>query len=602
MKFSIEISRKGGEVLKQRTVQPKDAELLRKAAARTGRLPGGQKVRMYDAATTTNLNQDFPVSITSANAELLVSLTATRARARRLVRDNPYANGIERAGCNNVCGEEPFRLEMKVGNFDAGGKFNEETETNRMIEDWWREAGKPENCTVTRNMSRLELYHMAIASMITSGGILFRHRRAFPKNKFGYAIEPIEIDRLDHYYNRPATPTGNAIFMSIEVDEWNGPLKYWILTRHPGDVFAFSNQPKYREAVDAADIVPFFNMRLRPGQMVGMSGFAPIIQRLHRLDQYDIAEMTAAVVSAIKIGFFTKTNTTDQYTGTEETAEGMKIDKVEPGMNFEEMPDNFDLKQFDPKHPVEAYPAFTDQNLRAVAQGAGRAHSSISGNYNGLSFSAGRLEKLPERDTDKVLQEHMKKSLVHPHFNEAIKYAILSGELKLPFARLEEFQNAAHFHGKRWPYINPLQDAQAEILRIEAGLDSRSRVIAESERGGDVEQVDSEIASDKAIDMAHELDFTSADPTKPTVPQGEPGAEQPNAESTPGAPAKTGGKQTIKKSHVDWMRLQRTLELLVLTEPDNREHKQQLEDFLKFKNKLNGQADNFEPVLLPTRH
>ena len=543
MKFTFET---GGNLLKSRAVMPRDAEMLRAQADKAGKFPLSDgrtvrmhkfKKRMYDAATTTNLNADFPVSITSANAEILVSISATRARARRLVRDNPYAANIESVFANNVAGEEPFRLEMKVGKKDASGRFIEETETNDLIEEAWREAGKPENCTSYRNQSRLELYHMAIAAVVRDGGVLFRHRRAYPKNDFGYAIEPLEIDRLDHYWNRPGQPGVNEIKFSIELDEWHAPVAYWILTRHPGDVFAYSNQDAYRERVDAYDVVPFFGMRLRAEQQVGMSKFSSVIQRMHRLDQYDIAEMTAAIVSAIKIGFFTKTNTSDQYVGSETTEDGMKIDKVEPGMNFEEMPDNFDLKQFDPKHPVEAYAAFTDQNLRGVAVGTQLAHSSVSGNYAGMSFSTGRLEKQPEKDTFKVLQEHMKTSLVRPHFNEWIKYAILSGTLPLPISRLAEFQKAATFHAHRWPYINPLQDAQADVLRIKAGLDSRSNVIAESERGGNVEQIDCEQASDKAIDERHGLDFTEQDPTKPDD-------MSPDDEGAP--PVKTGTTQTIK--------------------------------------------------------
>ena len=552
MKLTFET---GGNLLGQRTVRPRDAEMLRSQAAKAGKFPvpgarlvkmAKSKFRMYDAATTTNLNQDFPVSITSANAEILVSISASRARARLLCRDNPYASGIESSYGINVVGEEPFRLEMKVGKFDASGKFEEELETNRTIEEAWKDAGKPENCCTTRDRSRLEVYLMMISDAIREGGVLARHQRGYPKNKFNYAIEPIEIDRLDHYYNRPQGPNLTEIQFSIEMDVWHAPIAYWILTRHPGDVFAYSNQPKYRERVDADEVIAFFNLRLRAGQYVGMSAFAPVIQRLHRIEQYDIAEMTAAIVSAIKIGFFTKTNTADQYVGTDTDENGMKIDEVKPGMNFEEMPDNFDLKQFDPKHPVEAYAAFTDQNLRSIAQGVHLAHSTVSGNYAGMSFSTGRLEKLPERDSFKVMQEHMKKSFVHPHFNEWLKYAILSGQVKLPISRLEEFQTAACFHAKRWPYINPLQDAQADILRIEGGLDSRSNVIAESERGGDVEQVDSEIASDKAIDDLHELDFSGADPAKPTVMAGPVGSDTPAA---PGgaAPPRKGGKQTIKK-------------------------------------------------------
>ena len=528
----------GGELLKQNPVQPNHAAILRKEAEKTRRLPNGSRVRMYDAAVTNQGNVDFPISITSSNAEILTSISATRARARRLVRDNPYACGIQNVFSNNVAGEDPFRLDANVGKFDDSGKFIEETETNRKLKAWWKEAGKPENCTVMRNMSRMEMYNLAVAAMVRDGGVLFRHRRAYPKNKFGYAIEPIEIDRLDHFYNRPANGTANEIQFSIEMDEWHAPIAYWILTRHPGDVFAYSNQPKYRERVDAKDVVPLFNLKDRAGQYVGMSVFAPVTQRLHRIDQYDVAEMQAAIVGAIKIGFFTKNETSDTYTASETTPEGLKIDNIEQGVNFEELPANYDVKEFNPNHPVEAYAAFTDQNLRSIAVGSKLSHSAVSGNYAGMSFSTGRLEKMPERETFKVYQEHVKANLVIPHFREALKYAMLSGELDIPFSRYEEIADACCFKAKRWEYINPMDDVQSDILRIQHGLDSRSNVIAESSRGGDVESVDSEIASDKAIDEAHKLDFSQAEATKPTAPASD-------AAQAAKAPSKAGSKKAI---------------------------------------------------------
>ena len=550
--LGLTITRTGNE-LQQRVVKPGDAEQLRKAAEHTGKTPGGHRLkskRMYDSATTTNLSQDFPFSITSANAEILISISAARSRARRLVRDNPYGYAIEQAWCTNVVGDEPFRLEMKVGSYDASGKFTEELETNRMIELAWKDAGKPENCCANRSLSRLEMYQMAIASVIRDGGILFRHKRLFKKNPFMYAIEPIEYDRLDHFYNVPAnTGQGNEIQFSIEMDADHGPVAYWILTRHPGDVFAYSNNPRYRERVNAYDILAVWNMRKRASQYVGMSALAPVIQRLHRLDQYDLMAVTAAISNASHVGFFTKTNTTDEYAGDRETAEGIKIDEITPGFNMEELPEGYDVKAFDSKHPMETYQPFTAQNIRAVAQGVGLANSTVSGDYAGMSFSTGRLEKLPERDNFKTLQEHLKKTLVHPHFNEWLKYAILSGQVPLPISRLKEFQDAAVFHAKRWPYINPLQDRQADIIGIEAGLDSRSNVIAESERGGDVEQVDAEQASDKAIDEVHDLDFSNSDPTTPVLESGDDAIKPASG---------PGGKQTLqKKSRLNGWRHQR---------------------------------------------
>ena len=111
-----------------------------------------------------------------------------------------------------------------------------------------------------------------------------------------------------------------------------------------------------------------------------------------------------------------------------------------------------------------------------------------------------------------------------------------------------------NLRGRRWPYVNPLQDVQADILTIEAGLDSRSNVISESDRGGSVAEVDAEQAADIEVDKAHDLDF-SADPTTPTLKKGQVGEELPDPDNVPQVPAKTGGKQTITSRHVNHNRL-----------------------------------------------
>jgi hypothetical protein len=184
-----------GAMLQPSRVQPAHAAVLRTMSRRM--------VRMYESAMSDNLNADFPVSITSANAEILTSVAGTRSRSRTIVRDNPYAAAIEREYQNNVCGPDPFQLEMKVGKWVAG-QFVEEVETNRLVEDAWHEAGLKENCTVRRDISRLEMDICAISSVVRDGGILFREYPGFPKNNFRYAIDPIEVDRLDQYFNRPA--------------------------------------------------------------------------------------------------------------------------------------------------------------------------------------------------------------------------------------------------------------------------------------------------------------------------------------------------------------------------------------------------------------
>ena len=60
----------------------------------------------------------------------------------------------------------------------------------------------------------------------------------------------------------------------------------------------------------------------------------------------------------------------------------------------------------------------------------------------------------------------------------------------------------------RFEWVDPQKDARAEVEQIEAGLKSRSQAIAE--RGFDAEQVNAEIAADKARERQLGLSFTGA--------------------------------------------------------------------------------------------
>jgi lambda family phage portal protein len=524
-----------GEVWKAPT--PKDQSIFREINKRM--------LRMYDAAVTSNLTTDFPISVTSANAEILVSILGARGRMRRLDRDNPFAHGAIEAYIDNVGGEEPFRLEMKVGKKNADGEFIEEKDTNAEIEEAWAKAAEPENCCANRSLSRQEMDWQAIAALVRDGGIIYRHRRLYPKNRYGYAIEPIEIDRLDHYWNRPAQGTGNEIQFSIELDEWKAPVAYWILDRHPGDVYAWSNSPRYRTRIDAEEIIALFDIKTRAGQLVGMPRLASIIQRLHRIDQFDIAHCTAAIWSACKPFFFVQEFPTAQEyvpdfikTAMDRASEfanessgrnvGDKIADMEPATG-EILPYGMKPIFSDPHFPIEAAGGFTKDNLRAAASGSGVPYHVLANDLEGVNFSSGRLGENAWHDLCKRLQSHLIVNYRIPHFRVWLKYAIMSGEVDQPISRLEELQDAAVFYGRRWPYINPYQDRQADALAIEMGVTSRSRIIAESDRGGDVEEVDAEIASDRKIDAAHKLDFTQ-NVSNPVLKKGAPGQLQPTPE------------------------------------------------------------------------
>lgn len=596
MKFSLSLFernqpiRTGGEIKSPR-VLPQHAEILREVAAFNAK-----SKRMYDAAVTTNLNLDFPITVGSANAEILTSKYITRGRARTLVRDFTTAKGALRVMANNVCGEDPFKLEMKVGkwtggNSKSGKTFELETETNRLIEEAWKEAGLPKNCDSRGEMSRMEMYRCAFMSVKRDGDILARHRRAYPFNKYGYALELIEADRLQESYVGKSA-AGNPIRFSIERDSvYLRPIAYYILTRHPGEPFGYYGPQSnaWRERVPADEMIHYNNLRDRAEQDVGMTEFDSSVQALHRLRQYGIAHTTAAIMSAAKpwwikqttptsmpyvgdpammsaiigtgdgnlVGTGENQGTTQQIGGASAPGDGKgggvnKFKNIEPG-TAEIMNWGQELMQLDPKHPYEAAVGFNKNSLENVGTGLGLAYHAISGDYTGLSFSAARVAEMPQRDNFKVDQEHMILNFVRDHFCEWLKYALLSGAIDLPFSRYDEFCKASEFNGRRWDYINPMQDVQADVIAIEAKIKSRSQVIREREGGGNFERVISELAEENAIAEAHDIDL-NPDAVNPGLQKGEPGTTQPA-----GAPAKNG--KSYLYSEKTW---RRTMDILQL--------------------------------------
>lgn len=105
--------------------------------------------------------------------------------------------------------------------------------------------------------------------------------------------------------------------------------------------------------------------------------------------------------------------------------------------------------------------------------------------------------------------------------------AVLSGALNLPGydANRRQYQ-ACMWLPTKWDWVDPMKDASAEILQIEAGLKSRTQAL--SERGYDAEQVEREIAAERQRELALGLDFRR-----------------------PGSPAQAPGQGGVKSTDTD---------------------------------------------------
>ena len=520
--------------------------------------------RMYAAAMVSRLTADWAISQTSANAEIFVSRKAAISRSRELERDNPYMRRALKVIENNVVGANGIGLQMRVrkpGNLSADVQPPVDRDACLAVQRAWERAGRAENCTVTKVISRRKLLRMAIRSWTRDGGILMRKRRgpmiliptpggnkAFPNNPFNYALEPVEIDRLDHDLNRPAfgndysaysmaqdaIPSTNKIQFGIEFNELDAPVAYHILTRHPGDVFQWRSGAQYRERVPADEIICLFTPE-RAGQFVGMPDTCAVMVNMNHLGRYDEAEVVAARVAACKGGFYEK-SVPESYTGLED-AVGNSLEELSPGFN-RELPKGWTWKPYDPTHPTEAYAHFIKAQLRGMASGLGLSYHVLANDLEGVSFSSIRSGTLEDREEYRTMQQDLIEDLLVPWFEDWLVFALLAGQVEgygiEDYARL----NSPKWKPRTWEWVNPLQDVQADRAALASGFTSRRRIVADY-TGEDVEVIDHERMEDKQCEDDHDL--------TPDLPMDTPPPQGSNDDNAPilQGPKKFGMKSAI---------------------------------------------------------
>lgn len=102
-------------------------------------------------------------------------------------------------------------------------------------------------------------------------------------------------------------------------------------------------------------------------------------------------------------------------------------------------------------------------------------------------------------------------------FEEWLALELLSGRLGLPFEKMWKF-NVPEFQGRRWAWVDPKKDMEANILGIRSGQTSLRKVIAES--GGDIydvlnsQKADNELAASLGVTLP---ELTDAPKPAPVV-------------------------------------------------------------------------------------
>lgn len=466
--------------------------------------------RHYAGAAVNRLTEDWGTVLSSADSEIAQGGRRLRSRARELERNNPYIERYLKLLENNVLGSSGIGLQMKVRDPDrtvsgelVKGKYD--SMANQTIEGAWFRFGRARNCTVDGITSWIELQKLVLRSTARDGFCFLIKRRGESGGEFNFSIQFLEADLLREDYDGVAE-NGNIIRMGVELDKYRRPVAYHFYTRNPYETGIFSAAGIRCIREPAENVVHVFR-RTRQGQTTGVTWFAPVMLRIKMLDGYDEAELVAARTAACAMGAFEK-SVPDGYQGPLDTL-GNPTQEMQPGVIMD-LPMGVSYKVHSAEHPTSAYPAFIKSCLRSIASGLGVSYNSLASDLEGVNYSSIRAGLLEEREEWKSIQNWFIETVIEPVFDEWLQLSLLSGLLTmpngaaLPAVKLDKFR-AADWKPRRWQWVDPEKDVDANIKAIANGFTSRRAVIAEG--AGDIEDVDADIAEDEAMEKRRGLLF-----------------------------------------------------------------------------------------------
>lgn len=387
-------------------------------------------------------------------------------RARWLAMNDPTAAAIVAVWTGNLCADGPA---ISARTTDDALRRNIADSFDR----WWS------LCDAEGIDDLAGLLHRAVRAMVAEGEAF----TIMEVDETGeLRLRTIAAEQVDATLTRPL-PGGGQIVAGIELDAHGRRVAFWV--RDADDRIAGYRLTPRR--IDAADVLHLFD-RQHAGQQRGLSWLAPVATLLDQLAELQDSTLALLNTSALYGAVLTNAN-------GDGNADNQPDASLEPGSVIR-APVGWDVK-FSSPPVMTGIDAYRREILHSIAAGAGVPFELISTILREVNFSSARvgLHKFRRRvDT-------LRKTLITARFLEPIWRRWLTLEAlhgRVSPAVAASLQMTPGWPG--WPAISPKDDAEADILAINAGIESRHAVIAR--RGRDPREVDAEIAADTFVPRA----------------------------------------------------------------------------------------------------
>lgn len=460
----------------------------------------------YNAATNRDRGKVFRRSATDADGASFQRAKVAWS-ARDLVRNTPFATRAQQVIANNVVGDG---IIWKVS---ASAKSTKK-DLARLLKAHFDTVA----IDADGRQNLYGLQRLAVACIVESGEVLIRRRR---RNRgdglpLPFQIQVLEPDFLDSdKLDLAAGPSGATIREGIEYDAIGRRVAYWLFDEHPGAARKLRGSLTSRR-VPASEILHIYRQD-RPGQMRGVSWFAPIALRLMDLDDYDDAQLMRQKIAACFAAFVTSSE--DPTAATGEDTSGLS--SLVPGRIMKLKPEQ-DIR-FAAPPGVEGYDQFTRGVLRGAAAAMGITYEALTGDLSGVNFSSARMGRA---EMDRNVSSWQWLMLVPQFLQPVAAWTLEALDVQRGSARAREL--AIEWVPPTRVLVDPAREIPAMIDKIKAGLASWQQAVREL--GYDPEELLEEHSEDRKRFLDLGLSFTSflqaagVDPAKAATETPAPGA------------------------------------------------------------------------------
>lgn len=452
----------------------------------------------YDGAKTPRAIGSWSPLGLDVNQLIAASNPRLRSRVRDLVRNfPPFARAVNAIVAFTVGRGARFQSMATLP--DGSPAYD----LRKKIEDRFRLW--MERADATGRLHFYELQALAKRQECECGEFVGVYVSPRDRERHPLAVQLYEPENLAGWSLKGQAPHTD-VYQGVEYDVRTGePIAYHFQTAWVWE----GGFRTWRE--DAKNVLHGFQM-LRPGQLRGVTPFAPAILLAKDMGDYTESELDAAKMAAKWLGFVKSGDP-----AFSQAVRGMgpggassqrpELEEVENAI-VEYLNDGEDVT-FAPnfQRPGDSFDRFSRFALRMVAITMDLPYEILSGDYTNINYSTSKASR---NDFKMFLAQHqfrMEQHFIRPIYHRWLDFeALTQPYLKGYWLDRQRFRKAMWIPAGM-PSVDPLRDGKAAIADVEAGLRSPQMVILGE--GHDPEEVVAQRASWLEMCRAAGLDATT---------------------------------------------------------------------------------------------